>query len=69
MDLKNTEIDFCPHCGIGLFDHCGHCQTRKSAFSHFCHACGTPASKVVPVPSASAAKVSAGLVEPPGQAS
>ena len=44
VDLKNTEIDFCPHCGIGLFDHCGHCQTRKSAFSRFCHACGTPAS-------------------------
>ena len=43
VDLKNTEIDFCPHCGIGLFDHCGHCKTRKSAFSRFCHACGTPA--------------------------
>jgi predicted RNA-binding Zn-ribbon protein involved in translation (DUF1610 family) len=44
VDLKNTEIDFCPHCGIGLFDHCGHCQTRKSAFSKFCHACGTAAA-------------------------
>jgi predicted RNA-binding Zn-ribbon protein involved in translation (DUF1610 family) len=44
VDLKNTEIDFCPHCGIGLFDHCGHCQTRKSAFSRFCHACGTAAA-------------------------
>ena len=40
VDLKNTEIDFCPHCGIGLFDHCGACSTRKSAFSKFCHACG-----------------------------
>ncbi|GGH57569.1 hypothetical protein GCM10010975_17340 [Comamonas phosphati] len=47
VDLNNTEIDFCPHCGISLFDHCGHCQTRKSAFSRFCHACGTPAGKVV----------------------
>lgn len=45
VDLKNTEIDFCPHCGIGLFDHCGHCNTRKSAFARFCHACGTPAGK------------------------
>lgn len=43
VDLKNTEIDFCPHCGIGLFDHCGQCKTRKNAFSRFCHACGTPA--------------------------
>ncbi|MEG1736128.1 MAG: zinc ribbon domain-containing protein, partial [Comamonas sp.] len=48
VDLKNTEIDFCPHCGIGLFDHCGHCNTRKSAFSRFCHACGVPARKLLP---------------------
>jgi len=40
VDLKNTEIDFCPHCGIGLFDHCVQCTTRKSAFARFCHACG-----------------------------
>ena len=40
VDLKNTAIDFCPHCGIGLFDHCGICSTRKSAFAKFCHACG-----------------------------
>lgn len=44
VDLKNAEIDFCPHCGIGLYDRCGHCTTRKSAFSKFCHACGTAAS-------------------------
>ncbi|VTU17957.1 zinc ribbon domain-containing protein [Variovorax sp. PBL-E5] len=43
VDLKNTEIDFCPHCGIGLFDHCRVCTARKSAFSRFCHACGTAA--------------------------
>jgi len=43
VDLKNTAIDFCPHCGIGLHDHCGRCSTRKSAFSRFCHACGAPA--------------------------
>ena len=42
VDLKNAEIDFCPHCGIGLFDHCGHCRQRKNAFSRFCQACGTP---------------------------
>ena len=44
VDLKGGEIDFCPHCGIGLFDRCGRCETRKSAFAPFCHACGTPAA-------------------------
>ena len=45
VDLKNPDIDFCPHCGIGLFDHCTPCNARKSAFSKFCHACGASASK------------------------
>ena len=40
MDLKHPDIDFCPHCGIGLLDHCTACSTRKSAFAQFCHACG-----------------------------
>ena len=43
VDLGNTDNDFCPHCGIGLFDHCAACEQRKSAFAQFCHACGTPA--------------------------
>jgi hypothetical protein len=46
VDLKDAKNDFCPHCGIGLHDHCGHCDARKSAFSKFCHGCGTPAVKV-----------------------
>ena len=48
VDLKNTEIDFCPHCGIGLFDHCRACKARKSAFARFCHACGTAAASAAP---------------------
>jgi len=48
VDLKNTAIDFCPHCGIGLFDHCLMCTTRKSAFAKFCHACGAT-GKATPV--------------------
>ena len=48
VDLKNNEIDFCPHCGIGLFDHCGNCHTRKSAFSRFCHSCGASKKEVKP---------------------
>jgi hypothetical protein len=48
VDLKDKTNDFCPHCGICLHDHCGQCQTRKSAFAKFCHACGTGA-KLLPV--------------------
>jgi D-3-phosphoglycerate dehydrogenase len=44
VELGNTAIDYCPHCGICLFDHCRQCTARKSAFSRFCHACGTSAA-------------------------
>ncbi|WP_434516224.1 serine endopeptidase [Dechloromonas sp. ARDL1] len=45
VDLANTAIDFCPHCGICLFDHCTQCKERKSAFARFCHACGAAAGQ------------------------
>lgn len=40
VDLKDAAIDYCPHCGICLYDRCAKCQQRKSAFARFCHACG-----------------------------
>jgi predicted RNA-binding Zn-ribbon protein involved in translation (DUF1610 family) len=43
LDLKNPLLDYCPHCGIHLFEKCGGCGARKGSFSHFCQACGAPA--------------------------
>ena len=46
VDLKDGVTDFCPHCGIGLFEPCTACNARKSTFSKFCFSCGTPAAHV-----------------------
>lgn len=42
VDLANPEANFCPNCGIGLFERCPACTHRKSTFERFCYACGTP---------------------------
>lgn len=48
VDLKDAALDFCPHCGIGLFDRCLQCKTRKGAFARFCFSCGTPGKAGMP---------------------
>jgi hypothetical protein len=64
VDLKDGKTDFCPHCGIGLFDHCGACSTRKSAFAKFCHACGAGAGRSAESGGAAAPAVAASA-DPP----
>jgi predicted RNA-binding Zn-ribbon protein involved in translation (DUF1610 family) len=41
IDLANPDANFCPHCGIGIFERCPACTHRKSTFERYCYACGT----------------------------
>lgn len=44
LDFNNPDLDFCPHCGIHLFEYCTNCTIRKSTFNHYCFKCGTSGS-------------------------
>lgn len=43
LDFGNPDLDFCPYCGIHLFENCSQCTTRKSTFNPYCFKCGVPA--------------------------
>ena len=46
VQLDDAATDFCPHCGICLYNRCEGCGTRKSAFSRFCFSCGRQAGGI-----------------------
>ena len=43
VDLKDGVTDYCPHCGIGLYEQCHACNARTSSFAKFCYSCGAAA--------------------------
>jgi len=44
--LDDPATNFCPHCGLGVFERCPGCSQRKSTFERFCRACGETRSPI-----------------------
>jgi predicted RNA-binding Zn-ribbon protein involved in translation (DUF1610 family) len=66
VDMKDGKTDFCPHCGLCLFDHCDSCSTRKNAFARYCYSCGASAKEDVAEPAKGAPELP--VKEPEGLA-
>ncbi|GJE14085.1 MULTISPECIES: zinc ribbon domain-containing protein [Methylobacterium] len=49
VDMASPDANFCPHCGIGLFERCPTCAHRKSTFERFCSACGSRAREAAAI--------------------
>lgn len=50
IDLADGRTNFCPHCGIGVFERCPACGERKSTFDRFCSSCGHRAVHAISAP-------------------
>ncbi|MCW6508143.1 zinc ribbon domain-containing protein [Lichenifustis flavocetrariae] len=50
IDLTDSKTNFCPHCGIGVFERCPACSERKSSFDRFCFSCGHHSEHAISVP-------------------